>query len=359
MRWLKKIENKFYWGIIGFVITLASTGFAFFTFYYDKVAQLTVKVVNETDVLDVFQPVNELLITFQGKDIQEENINLKIMNIRLENTGNIDILESYYDSNLEWGIMLEDASIIEVRIIDSNSEYLRNGIGGYKTNDNFVSLNKVIFERAKFVQFELLIIHSNNETPKISTIGKIVGMDRINVVLNNEKDSDTPFFKVLFQGNIMVHLIRAVIYFFCFVLLVSVIALISSVFSNAKEKSKKKKVMGIIKHCFDNEVDEKILNIFNRLDVDVAGSILKIIERNSSSHLNRIISDQKSDDDENNEDITALTNVYRRSYIARMASKELKELMEHDFIQNDGDRLRVSEEFEKMLKKFIAINHEI
>ena len=61
-----------------------------------------------------------------------------------------------------WGIQVSNARIIEVRLINTNDDYLKLKLEPRIIEKDKIELNKVIFEKDKFFVLEILGLHSNN-----------------------------------------------------------------------------------------------------------------------------------------------------------------------------------------------------
>ena len=183
------------------------------------------ETISDTNVIDLNRSLQDLSIDFRGQDIHEHNLNLKIMTINVVNSGEVDILTNHYDHEDDWGIKFKDAEVIEARLIDANSDYLKAKIIPRRLSTDTVVFPKVIFERGKSFAIEVLLLHSNNTAPSISPIGKIAGIDTIGVLTRSLTREEVNFINQVLNGSIPVHIVRSLIYqaafiaiFFVFVL---------------------------------------------------------------------------------------------------------------------------------------------
>jgi len=173
---------------------------------------LVVDVAAESNVLDVHAPVKQLAVLFQGQDIQQENANLKILVVRIANEGEVNILESYFDSRLPWGLEIEGGRAVEVRVTGSNSQYLAENLHPTVVGENRVLLEKIVFDRGKYVNLELLVLHSKNVEPKVKVIGKIAGMDDVIVSSSFREHDQQGLAKTVFKGPLPVQIARTIAY---------------------------------------------------------------------------------------------------------------------------------------------------
>lgn len=182
---------------------------------YDQIFKKTSvfsQVISETNVLDINEPLKDLQINFQGENIQEKKLNLKIYRIKIENTGGTNITQNDFDQGGSWGIKIAGGRIIETRIIDSNSEYVKKDLSPSIQSSDFVSFNKIIFDKGEFFIVELLVLHDKDAPPVLYRTGKIAGIQD-NEVKILAPEHNEPFLKTLFYGSWWIQIIRAVLYF--------------------------------------------------------------------------------------------------------------------------------------------------
>jgi hypothetical protein len=196
--------------ILGIIVAVFFGGYGIYTTYEENKSEISFQVVNEANIFDVHEPLSELKISFQGKDIQERNLNLKIITIYIENSGNVDILQSHYDINDIWGVQLENGEIIKVQLIDSNSEYIKTNLKP-RVNNETIEFTKTIFEKGKHFTIEILVLHKKDKIPTLIPIGKIAGIDKIIPVKTSEKTQE-PIHKNLFYGDIYINIIRIIFF---------------------------------------------------------------------------------------------------------------------------------------------------
>ena len=224
--------SKWIWGIIGVFAVLSAL---YFQFFYEKQPSIFSQIISEVNVLDIHEPLQDLQILFQGDDIQEKKLNLRIYTVRIENTGGIDILQNYFDQSDNWGIKVENARIIETRFVNSNSEYIKNNLLPQIQEGNIVKFNKIIFDQKDYFTIELLVLHDKNNPPYLYQIGKIAGIQEDNFKISTLEKKES-FLASLFHGNWTIQIVRVIIY-----LLVFAIIIIIGLFISVKLEEKKRK----------------------------------------------------------------------------------------------------------------------
>src|SRR6266849_7027895 len=166
---LHRIDRKYAWSFFGVVLATAfgliGLVVGLYPILHEKKARLSVEITSEANVLDVRQPLKDLAILFRHQDIQEANLNLKVITVRVENAGEVDILQSHYDRDDVWGIHVHSGKLIEVRLVTSNSDYVGKNLSPQLIPSDLIVLRKIIFERGKFFVLELLVLHSKEKSP--------------------------------------------------------------------------------------------------------------------------------------------------------------------------------------------------
>ena len=173
---------------------------------------LSMDIAAESNVLDVRHPIPELAIIFQGKDIEGEKANLKILTIRVVNDGEANIHENDFDSRIPFGLIVDGGSVVRAQVVGSNSQYLADNLHPHVQGSDQVDFDKIIFDKGRFVTVEVLVIHPKSVTPQVRPLGKIAGLDQIAVRNSFEESDQQGFWAQVFTGTIAVQLVRAIAY---------------------------------------------------------------------------------------------------------------------------------------------------
>ena len=222
---VRRVDIKMVIAVISVMIALF---FGLYQILSEDKPNISLIVLDSTNVLDVHEPVKDLSISFRGEDIQKEELNLRIITLKMVNDGEIDILQSHYDMNDTWGIEVTDGEIIEVRLVESNSEYVKSNLNPRLVKDEgLIELEKIIFERGKYFVLEILVLHGKQAIPTILPFGKIAGIEEIKVSELASESEEVNFFREAFSGGAGVQFARTISYFFVFIGLVGLALLIS------------------------------------------------------------------------------------------------------------------------------------
>lgn len=239
--WLKRIESRYAWSFLGAVI--GAVGLILATVALrERRPEISFLILNESNVLDIHTPVASLDVLYQGESIQGHQLNLRLITLRIENTGDVDIVQGQYDQRLPWGFTVSNGRVVEIRTLNSNSSYLRTSLAPRQISPNGVAFEKVVFDRGRFILLQVLVIHRKEAAPSVVPTGKIAGMDHFTVVHATTSGGDR-YLRETFGGGIFVQLLRAAAYGFAFVLAVLAIVIgILGVYSHVEAKERARRI---------------------------------------------------------------------------------------------------------------------
>lgn len=210
-------------------------------------AAVTFETISDTNVLDLRRPLEDLSIVFRGQNVQEQDLNLRILTIDIKNTGQVDILPNHYDRDDDWGMRVEDGEVIEARLVDSNSEYLKSKVVPELKGTDTVAFPKVIFEQGDIFTIEVLLLHPKNESPTIFSIGKIAGINNITVIRRPLSQEEIGIFERMFSGSPAVQVGRLIIYFIgsliALITVIASIAGITSLIGKMRSRARRKRIL--------------------------------------------------------------------------------------------------------------------
>lgn len=223
-------DKKFVITLVVGTITILLAVWGLWEILHEDVPSISVLTVNRTNVLDVHEPIEELTILFREVDIQKENLNLCIYTIRVVNDGEVNILQNYYAQEDIWGIQISDGNIIETRLVDSSSEYIRTNInptvGG---EENIVQFRKILFDKQQYFVLDILVLHERDKLPEIIPIGKIAGIDEIRVAELQAGRDEQDFLSQVIDGDVWVHSLRFIMYLFAIAIIGFVAIVIAAI----------------------------------------------------------------------------------------------------------------------------------
>ena len=258
--------------------------------------RVTFEIVSTTDVLDLRRSLEDLRIEFRGQDLQEQNLNLKVMKINVENSGETHIRTVDY-SNIEWGIRIAGGQVIEAKVDRPNAANLISTNDLRYVGSDTIGFPKIVFDKGDAFAIELLVLHLNDVEPVIVPIGKIAGVKQFELAPPPLPGQEVGFVGQALGGGLRVVTVRSAVY-----LVGSIIILFASVFAllgvawlvdNAKKVRRRKRVLqtDAIKEIEMVRVKDGLVEIFASQGIVGLRLVYELIQHPEwfvwSSSLNR------------------------------------------------------------------------
>ena len=208
--------------------------------------RVTFEIISATDVLDLSRSLKDLRIEFRGQDLQEQDLNLKVVKINVANVGETHIRAGDY-SNIDWGIRVVGGQVIEAKVDRSN---VANVIS---TNDlryigsDTIGFPKIVFDKRDAFAIEMLLLHPNDAEPDIVPIGKIAGVKNFDLEPPPLPGQAVGFVGQAFGGSSRVLAVRSGVYFFGSIIIVFAIVFglvgAATMLGSVKARLRRKRVL--------------------------------------------------------------------------------------------------------------------
>lgn len=260
------------------LIGLFSAIVGIYTFYFQtKETELQFEIISNSNVLDLNTDLSKLDIIYDSTSLKHSNQNLRIINIRVKNTGTEDILKNFYDDSDPLGLIIRDGTIIEKpNLINYSNDYLKNNLKLNRINSNKILFSNVILEHSEYFVLKFLVLHPRGKTPAFTAIGKVAGINKINVIDIQQPKDKKSFWSQVFSGDILVQAVRAILYFSIVVIIIGIIALIVEGVSDFKSKKKRERLIHNFKRLETYSYSKMDDAIFNRFITEGDYSIVKM-----------------------------------------------------------------------------------
>jgi|GEM_PF-6201429 len=230
-------RRRLNWSIVGVVIALILGFPTVYSVVHRASSEILFEVTNEANVLDVHKPLRDLAISFKGEDIQRKNLNLRVISIRVLNSGELDVLQNQYDAGEPWGFLVDGGKIVDQpRFVGSNSRYIERRLSGRLSSDNGQRVNfpKVIIERGKFFRIEILVLHPRDVQPRVVPYGKIAGMDSFPVKRVSPDNGGHRFWPEVVSGGPWVNVARTLLSLGLVVVVTGLVSMIASIYGKIR-----------------------------------------------------------------------------------------------------------------------------
>lgn len=357
---LDYFKRVFQWG---FCVTLIGTILGAAGLYYaihERMPGLTYEIARETNVLDVRQSLNDLAIYFKGEDVGKNNLNLRIITLNVENTGEVDILQNFFDNKEPWGFTIQNGKLVEIRLLSSNSNYITSNLNPRIINMNAVEFNKLIFERSKVFSIEMLVLHNKDENPEILPTGKVVGIDIIPVKKALLEQDKISFINRVVDGSIVVHIVRSIMYFLSLIIFLLIGISFTILIDSVKEKIRRRRITKLLKtqDIMDIAVFNQLVNLYSEGYSHMC-FVKKLLESEQSVLLKYVIDAQSNAEKKVREpssnalmELNRIENRERGSLEKHLRYEHLEiieSLLKNNLIQLQDDTVIINQELVSML----------
>lgn len=362
----KNLDSKFSWSFLGFLIGIAGFGYAVYIDYNnDEYTDLSFEIISNTNVLDLNEDINDLVVNYKGENILQTNRNLKVLTVRINNTGTKHINNFDYDQSQEWGFKIKDGTIVNnPELISASNNYLKESISTIKADTlSKVIFPKIIIESGENFVVKVLTISNISDNPTIQPFGKIAGVKTFKVFETEIKSQELNFWQNLMVGNFLVHFVRFFAYLFIIIIFSIAFGFTMSKISDSIQDYKIKRNIEKYRKNTSLEIDENLDKIFE-IYIDYKKSFLlkaqKVLSKKdvllAIMKLNSIQQEKlkiaKSEAPE-------LFEPYQREFI-REASESyplndfvIKKLKDFEVIKEQDDDIVLNEKFVEALNDFI------
>lgn len=143
--------NKLTAVIVSLLGTVAAVISIYAFLFQEKKTSLSYEVLANTNVLDIRAEVTKLDILYDRSSLKQGNQNLRIITVRVVNSGTENILNSFYDDNAPVGLGVSVGRIIEApEILETSNTYLRSNLRISMDSVGVITFSKVILESREY-----------------------------------------------------------------------------------------------------------------------------------------------------------------------------------------------------------------
>jgi len=178
-------------------------------------------------------------VLYRGTNILHSSLNLRIILVKIENTGDVDILQSAYDTRLPWGFDVEGGQVVDVRTVSGTAQYIRQALSPRAVNGHCVELEKVVFDREASAIIQVLTLHAKTTQPTIKPFGKIAGLRTFNTAKATPSAAATWWYEA-FDGGPITQVSRFIGYGLCFIVAFVIIGVVFAEISESRDNRVRK-----------------------------------------------------------------------------------------------------------------------
>jgi hypothetical protein len=360
------------WSILkslGVVLGLISAMIAIYVFFFtEKKQELVYDILSDSSVLDINADVTNLDITYDGESLKKTGQSLRIITLRIKNSGTESILKTHYDSKDPLGLQISSGRIVEKpELVIASNEYLVNNLVFTVVENNKVFLNDIIIDSNESLVLKLLVLHPTGENPIVSPKGKVAGIK--NIILNplSQQSKEQPsFWSITFGGGISTHLVRAAAYFILVIIIFFIAGLSSAGISGLFDRRKRKRIVREFKALDTYDYSHMHDVIFESFKAGRDKDLIRYKDylKNETKLNWRYRSAIDKLKGEDGEDLTdhqdTLDIVHSSTNYGTFSSWEItRNLIRDGYVINDGGTLRVNQPMKEVLNLFLEYLDEI
>lgn len=198
---ITKIDKIFAWSFLGVLFTVIL--FIYQEYYKKDFTEITFQILAKNKVIDVKEDIKDLKILYKENELLSQNKELKIINIKLNNTGTQNITQDKYDRTIDWGINIENAIILNIPEIKStSSQYVFDNFSKMKIDSNKIYFPKLIFDCGAYVELKILVVTKAGVSLNPILFGKISGIDNFKYIEEKDIVSTSPEKNKSFFGKL-------------------------------------------------------------------------------------------------------------------------------------------------------------
>jgi hypothetical protein len=211
---LFKLDWKFWFSILLNIIFVLYAGF--FNIYSPKI-NLSVDITQQVNALDINESVSGLKVLLNETDLFENNVNLKILTLKIWNNGTRDVEPARFDEENPFSLVVSDGKIIDAAIISTSSPYLSKKIQPTLVKGKII-FPSFFFPAGEYFLLKISILHTKQTQPILETAGTIAGVDNIPITSSYHQATKPSFWSEVTAGSIFVHISRFILYVFAAIL---------------------------------------------------------------------------------------------------------------------------------------------
>jgi hypothetical protein len=219
------VTNKWVQG----TAALLALGLAIYTTLHQPRPQIEFEILANSSVLSVPDALPNLEVLYDGKKLESEGKTIRLITIRIRNTGDRSIRNDDYDPRSPLGFRLSSGTLVNSSITSASNDYLREHCTIEKTAPTSAVFSPVFLEPESYFDVRLLVIAGVSETPDVIPTGKILDVAKATVKETYREVAEQSFYQRTFAGGGLVQIARTVAYAFVALLSVAFLMVLTGI----------------------------------------------------------------------------------------------------------------------------------
>lgn len=247
-KYIASLDKKY---ALSFIFGIVIGGIGIYaSFFFDRIPKISYEILSNSNVIDVHTELSKLDIIYDNVSIKKSDRNLRIITMRILNSGRKSITTQEYAQNEPLGIRIINGKIIEKpELLLTSDDYIKRNLSfNYDDSLDYIEFSKIIFDPKQYFTFKLLVLHDKNTIPEIEAIGKVAGMKNPKIIVTENNEKNRPLLLKITLG-ILNFIGKAFFYLILFAIIVVIIVVPFTLISDSRKKKKRKKLT----HAFKEE----------------------------------------------------------------------------------------------------------
>lgn len=183
INWVKKNYKNFIFFVVINLLILP-----FFNKYFNNYKELEFINTYQIPLVLIDKTIPNLNIQYNNKDIFQLNKTLVLIKLSIENIGFNDIIQTDYDTNMDFGIDIQNAEVIYYyKTINSNSNNIKESLKLEITeNNHFLKFNKLTIPESTEFEITFIVLKDLNKTINLNPRVYIAGINEKIHIKNNK-----------------------------------------------------------------------------------------------------------------------------------------------------------------------------
>ena len=279
---IKKFEFKKFIKLVVFLIFFISAIFGIVSFFFNlDYVYLKYEIISDVSVLDLNTDISNLKIFYKEIDLIDSKKEIRLISLKISNTGTKDVLKEYYDDNDPLGFIVQNGVLVEnpILILASN-DYLTDNVKILSNSNNIVTFPKILIDSNDFFIIKILVLHDIDKRPLVVPKGKISGQKVIEVFTTESISEPVSLTHQTFYGNTIIQFFRVFTYGFIGLALIMFILFSEDIFKKLLKFYKKCKLIKefknryLYKYIISDKVIFKFFLKFSGIELIFAYEIL-------------------------------------------------------------------------------------
>jgi len=240
---IKSIADNSIIKIIAIVCSIIAIPLAFYSMQTSTYTGYRIRIKSSINVLEINDNTDNIMITYNGKDLKKARENIMVFYISVTNTGNRAIRLTDYDNTALPGIAVTNGRLIKhPELVYANDRYINDHL--YINSDTLrhISFSPVILNPRTCFIVKLSVLYQSDTTPKLSATGKLADLDSLYIIDNSNGQADINNNAGIFIGDLKIDALRFAADFLVSVILMFLVVLLIGLIQSSTEHRWEKKL---------------------------------------------------------------------------------------------------------------------